>query len=486
MSQRQELIPRATLEALLGHRDRALALSLEARAMHLAVLDKVQEAQQAARLAAGGYEHALYKAGDLITSAFADDEKVAANIRAEIDRTIWPAILRMTGLAGMMDKEARDKFDKDLAADPPECTADNIRATFQALRRDSYRIFRRGVVNVFRNLAREYRSHDGFKLGPRTIISYGVGDYREYHAFADADRIMHILDGQRIGDGWYSTLAERLRNEVKTFYKDGNYRTSYAYPGEVTTAYWRAKWFQNKNVHLWCLRPDLLRRANRLIAEEFEEALGEGPDAAGARRYQRPKPYHSTVEDFYPTSAATVQRMVEAAQLEPGMEVLEPSAGEGAIVTGILDAGIRPDCVEIDPDRADTLRDMLPPGSVMCLDFLRMMPEPEYDRVLMNPPFGKGAGVQHVLHAIRFLKPGGRLVAILGAGLEYRQDGPTEELRKLIRAWGGGTERLPPGSFRQAGTEVETVMVTLTKPAGALPALPAPAEDATEQQGSLL
>lgn len=226
--------------------------------------------------------------------------------------------------------------------------------------------------------------------------------------------------------------------------------------------------------HLWCLRSDLLRRANRLIAEHFEEALGASPDAAGARKYHRPKPHQQAVVDFYPTPPAVVARMIHAADLERGMEVLEPSAGEGAIVRGILEAGCAPDAFEIDPDRAEILRDMLPPGAVACMDFLRIPPEPEYDRVLMNPPFGKGAGVQHVLHGLRFLKPGGKLVAVLGAGLEYRDDGPTRELRELMFAWGGHATTLPAGSFRDAGTDVETLLVVIPKPSSPAPALPAP------------
>ena len=476
------IIPRVTLEALLAHRERALTLAVEAHAAHLTTLAKIKEARAAAAAAANGTpEHSLYKLKDHVLSLDDNLERFQKTVRQEIDRAIWPSILRRTGLVGMMDKEARDNFDRDLASDPPECTEENIQATFQGLRADAYRIFRRGVVNVFRNLSREYRSHDGFKLGPRTVIQYGVSDYREYHTFGDADRIMTILDGGRVGEGWYSTLAERLRSEVKTEWRSRGTGwkasgRSVPIPGEITTEYWRVKWFQNANVHLWCRRLDLLRRANRLIAEHFEDALGAGPDAAGARKYHRAKPHHHEVEDFYRSTPDVASRAVTAANLHaPGVEsVLEPSAGDGAIVERILAEGIKPDAVEIDPDRADILRGLLPPGAVIEMDFLAMRPEPEYQRIIMNPPWGRGAGIQHVLHALGFLAPGGRLVAILGPGLEYRSDGPTVELRKLVAAWGGRIERLPPGSFKASGTATDSVMLVLDKPAGAVPALPAP------------
>ena len=477
-----DLIPRATLEALLGHRDRALALAAEARALRRRQVDELdamlKATQDAVSGATSGQAH-LYKLDDYVKDRYRDEAEFTAKVRHDLDAAIWPSILAVTGLGGLMDKQARDEFERQLSSDPPECTADNIRATFRQLRDDAHRIFRRGLVNVFKNLSREYRSHDGFKLGPRTIVTYAVSTYGtagDYHTLADADRIMHILDGMKVGPGWNSPLASGLCRAVRSDWKRdqrGNLGDLVPIPGELTTRYWRIKWFQNRNAHLWCLRPDLLRRANRLIAEHFGEAVGEGPDAAGARRYTRAKPHHHDVEDFYETRPEAVARIVRAAALNPGLDVLEPSAGSGAIAVGIWEAtGSWPDCIEIDSDRAEALRERAPPGAVVEMDFLAMHPEPEYDRILMNPPWGKGAGVQHVHHALRFLKPGGRLVAVLGPGLLDRQDGPTIELRKLMEAWPCSVTMLPPRSF--VGTATGAALIVMDKPGATAPRLPAP------------
>src|SRR3546814_1183198 len=67
------------------------------------------------------------------------------------------------------------------------------------------------------------------------------------------------------------------------------------------------------------------------------------------------------------------------------------------------------------------------------------------DAVVMNPPFEKGQDVAHVLHAWRSLKTGGTLVAIMGAGVTFRQGKPyapfrdrseehTSELQSLMRS----------------------------------------------------
>lgn len=468
---RTDLIHRNTLEELLGWRGKALALAEEARDQYLVTLEKIKDACGIAHKAGGG-KSPFYKLNDYVKEDHDKPERFSKKVRHDLDRAMWQHLLTITGIEGLMDRQALREFEQQLASDPPEITADTVRATFQQFKSDAHTIFRRGLVNAFNELDRTYRSHDGFKIGNRLVRSYALSEsgwlWDSIPSLRDVDRIMHILDGHKVVEGWTSPLVGRLDRAQTHSYSSG------IIPGTVTTEYWHVKWFKNRNMHLYPQRKDLVRRANRLIAEHFGEAVGAGPDAAGANRYHRAKPYHSAVEDFYPTPPAVVTKMLNAAQLQRGQDVLEPSAGEGAIALSIMAAGIIPDCVEVDPDRADTLRDLLPPGTVINMDFLAMHADPEYDRILMNPPFGKLAGVAHVFHATKFLKPGGKLVAILGAGLEYREDGPSTELRNLIAAWNGTIEKLPAGSFKSAGTMVDSVMLTMTKPGGVVAALPAP------------
>lgn len=463
-----DLILRTTLEQLIGWRGRAIALAHEAKDLHVLTLEKVKEAQKTALLASPTHT-AFYKLDDYVKHSHDEPAKFTANVVHDIDRAMWQHILTVTGIEGLMDKQARDEFEQQLRTEPPEMTVDNVRATFQQFKEDAHSIFRRGLVNAFINLDRTYRSHDGFKIGNRVVNSYGMTDYGSIYGSADTlrdvDRIMHVLDGEKIVEGWSSPMVYYLQRQVRHSFTDG------ITPGSITTEYWHVKWFKNRNIHLYPQRKDLVRRANRLIAEHFDEAtLGEGPDAAGARRYHRAKPHHSQVEDFYPSPPGVVARILELARLQKGQDVLEPSAGDGAIALAVVGLGITPDCVEIDPGRSEALRDMLPPGAVINMDFLKMHPEPEYDRILMNPPWGSLSGVAHIFHATKFLKPGGRLVGVLGAGLDYRTDGASRELRDLILAWGGTIERLPPGSFKESGTMVKAVVFTMTKPGAALAA----------------
>ncbi|HZR33809.1 MAG TPA: methyltransferase [Nevskia sp.] len=162
---------------------------------------------------------------------------------------------------------------------------------------------------------------------------------------------------------------------------------------------------------------------------------------------------------FFPTPQPLVARMLELVQPGPGMRVLEPSAGRGALALAAAQRGALVDCVELDPAHADYLRTQLWRERVRQADFLSVQPERIYDAVLMNPPFERQADIRHVLHALEFLKPGGRLAAVMSAGVLFRQTGLAEQFRDLLEVRGAQVWENPPGTFRSAGTSVLSVVV---------------------------
>ena len=76
----------------------------------------------------------------------------------------------------------------------------------------------------------------------------------------------------------------------------------------------------------------------------------------------------------------------------------------------------------------------------------------KYDFILMNPPFKNGRDVKHVKHALRFLKPGGLLVALCYNGVRQNS-----HLRPIADTW----EVLPAGSFKESGTGADVVLLTV-------------------------
>lgn len=167
---------------------------------------------------------------------------------------------------------------------------------------------------------------------------------------------------------------------------------------------------------------------------------------------------------FFPTPDALADPVVAMIDIPDGAVVLEPSAGNGALVRAILraqpSAEVR--CYELLKDNARQLdeEDVL----VTRADFLTVAPVGRaFDAVVMNPPFADGADVAHVTHAFGFVKSGGALVAIMSAGVLYRQDRAHMAFRARVAELGGRFEENPEGAFKESGTMVRTVTLVVER-----------------------
>lgn len=165
--------------------------------------------------------------------------------------------------------------------------------------------------------------------------------------------------------------------------------------------------------------------------------------------------------DFFPSPPAVVARVLELAQIRPGMRVREPSAGRGALALPCAAAGAMVDCDELMPTNYEYLLTLPQLATVKLQDFLQAPPEPIYDRVVMNPPFSRQADIKHALHALQFLKPKCELVSVMAASISFRGDKLTTDFRELLAARGGHVETLPENSFKASGTGVNTVIVVI-------------------------
>lgn len=165
---------------------------------------------------------------------------------------------------------------------------------------------------------------------------------------------------------------------------------------------------------------------------------------------------------FFETPPPLAAYVIECAEMEHYHEVLEPSAGRGAIAHIARNISDRVDAIELLPANFAALLQLSPRlRNVTQADFLESLPLPHYDRVVMNPPFAKRMDVRHITHAFKWLRPGGRLVAIASASVQFRDDTLGRDFRALVDSHGGSCELLPEGSFKESGTEVNTCLVVI-------------------------
>lgn len=182
-----------------------------------------------------------------------------------------------------------------------------------------------------------------------------------------------------------------------------------------------------------------------------------------------------TVEGFVRTPTALARRLVlEYAELDrmPGTPlVLEPSAGDGALVAAILAAHPAANVTAVEPNRARAAR--IPGGDgrvqVSTQEFGAYVASTAtwFDVVIMNPPFAQPGlptlWMDHVKLAWKMLAPGGRLVSVIPSNIGFRENKAHTGMRNWISQWGGWVD-LPTGTFRASGTELSAAVLWLDKP----------------------
>lgn len=168
---------------------------------------------------------------------------------------------------------------------------------------------------------------------------------------------------------------------------------------------------------------------------------------------------------FFETPPELAKYLVGLAQIEPGQRVMEPSAGTGRIVSELLEAQASVYAIEINKDFYDKIPEN--PGLVKhCNDFLQCITADflPMHRIVMNPPFRRQQDIDHVLHAYKFLEPGGILVAIMSEGTFFRANKKTRDFMTFVHDHSMYTiEAIQPGAFRSSGTMVSTRILTLWK-----------------------
>ncbi|WP_226576490.1 DUF4942 domain-containing protein [Acuticoccus sediminis] len=493
------VIRRATVEEIVAQRNEALTLYGRAHDAILAARDAIRAARTAGAAASPGVT-SMNVAAEHERMSFLGDREQSITIperdeyltraRRITDANVWAHLVQVTNLDALMDREAKDQLRGQLQSDPPEVTVDNVLATFESTVGDAGTIFKRGIANAFSTLDRRFRSHDGWKIGSRVVLTYVLNDWGGWAYYGtrghqtrdtliDIERVFLILDGKAPTAtyagivGVLEAAAAEKRGSTRSFSNDMRQLT-------VEGDYFRVRTFLNGNAHLWFTRKDLVERVNQLLGEYYGAPIPEERDrddqTGAADPMARVKTTPAKRYGFFPTPERAVAEVLHLAELyrapdDAPLRVLEPSAGTGNLARPIAEhvtmhRGVPHhrtavvDCVELQPNLADELRRSGLYRRVDTADFLTLAPRPEYDLIVMNPPFDRERDIDHVWHAMRFLKPGGRLVAIMSAGTEFRETGKSKAFRAEMERLRARWTDLPPGSFSTVGTNMNTLIVS--------------------------
>lgn len=162
---------------------------------------------------------------------------------------------------------------------------------------------------------------------------------------------------------------------------------------------------------------------------------------------------------YYPTPNVIVEQMLEIADVKKTDVCLEPSFGKGAILNRLRELSDNVHGVELLQLNYDSIENK---NNLILGDFYQYVYDVKFDKIVMNPPFEKGQDAKHIIKAFSMLNQNGILVSVASASVKFRKDTNYAELRKLIDTY-GYVKDLPDKSFKESGTNVNTVLIYLKK-----------------------
>lgn len=168
---------------------------------------------------------------------------------------------------------------------------------------------------------------------------------------------------------------------------------------------------------------------------------------------------------FFKTPTSIVKRMIELSDLQPNAVVLEPSAGDGAILDCLPKES---SFIAIEPNSLNNQRLRDKGYNSYFLKFEEYYQQNVgrkriFTNVIMNPPFKGDLLVNHIFMAYDLLMDNGVLVSIIKENLLYMNDNKSLEFKKWLDYNDAFVEMLPYGSFKESGTMIDTGIIKVRK-----------------------
>ena len=371
-----------------------------------------------------------------------------SRMKTNLLKSAWWAAYDWCNMKTLATAADKKRIEQDFQ-NPAPFTVENLVASFGPYLADQRNHILRGLAEAFIDLDDAYKSHSKVKVGvkglPKRVIINNVGRHRYgygWEKFVDILNALQVFDGDGLVENDF--LNAISRQEIDT------------YRGLTF------KWHKNGNVHVGFSHHACLQ-INRGLAEYYGDVL---PDVEPDKTDMKPDLNKTDVSkdlQYYPSPVIVAQQLFHDVYFNDGDKMLEPSCGCGRIIDAAIEIinsknrrgwnspvpkvtihGIEYDRSRVNKARAKGYH-------VAEANFLEIDPDPIYDKIIMNPPFYGKHYLKHIIHALKFLKPGGVLISILPATAHY-------DHKKLPEGY--SWRDLPVGSFAESGVRVPTGYAT--------------------------
>jgi len=174
---------------------------------------------------------------------------------------------------------------------------------------------------------------------------------------------------------------------------------------------------------------------------------------------------------FFETPDDIADWLVEVAHIEKHHTILEPSAGQGAIIRAIhrVIPDIKVYCYELNEINQTILAGM-ENVELIGQDFLNpdgthSAQQLQFDRIIANPPFSNNQDIEHIREMYNCLKPGGIIASVTSLHWQNCRTKKTDAFMEWLETLEPKfkLQNLSPGSFKSSGTNIETSVLRIIK-----------------------
>lgn len=166
---------------------------------------------------------------------------------------------------------------------------------------------------------------------------------------------------------------------------------------------------------------------------------------------------------FFATPETLADELVDMADIKLNDTILEPSAGQGAIIKSINKVcDIVPDCYELMDENTIVLNKSDLRFNFIGNDFLKHNVK-TYSKIIANPPFSKNQDIEHLKKMYDCLSFGGKLVCITSEMWANGSQKKQIDFRNWLNEVKAEVIDIKKGEFKESGTMVGGKIVIINK-----------------------
>ena len=170
---------------------------------------------------------------------------------------------------------------------------------------------------------------------------------------------------------------------------------------------------------------------------------------------------------FFATPQPLAARLVQLANIEQYDLILEPSAGQGAIIK------------EIQKESKETVHycELMPLNRTFLSkfnnvqyitdNFLKLaankIVQGMFHKIIANPPFANNQDIDHLKVMYNVCAIGGRIVSVMGKHWQYGSENKCKQFRQWLNEIDSEIIELEAGEFKESGTNIATCILIINK-----------------------